>query len=108
MIQQLRVQDVKVKLDAGEPVFFLDVRQPEEHAFCRLPGSQLIPLGELQQRHSEIQPPPGSTIVVYCHHGIRSLTAAQILQNAGFENVVSLAGGIEAWSVAIDPTIPRY
>ena len=108
MIRQLLPQEVKAKLDAGEPLLFLDVRQPEEHDYCRLPDSQLIPLGELMHRLEDIQPPAGAMIVVYCHHGVRSLTGAHILQQAGYENVVSLAGGIDAWSLVIDASVPRY
>ena len=100
---------MKAKLDAGEPVYLLDVRQPEEYGICRLPDSQLIPLGELPQRAREVEPPAGATVVVYCHHGIRSLSGAAILQRAaGLENVYSMAGGIEAWSARIDPSVPRY
>lgn len=109
MIRQISPEDVKAKLDAGEPVYLLDVRQPEEHTLCRLPNSQLIPLGELPHRAGEVEPPAGATVVVYCHHGIRSLSGAAILQQAaGLENVYSMAGGIEAWSARVDPTVPRY
>ena len=108
MVRQMLATDVKAKLDAGEPVLLLDVRQPEEYAICRLPGSQLIPLNELAVRTSEIDPPAGTTIVVYCHHGVRSLHATHFLQVNGFENVVSMHGGIEAWSQQVDATVPRY
>ena len=65
-------------LAAGEPVYLLDVREPSEHEYCRLPNSALIPLGELSHRVADVDPPPGSTVVVYCHHGIRSLSGAAI------------------------------
>lgn len=107
MTAQIHPNDLKALLDAGEPVFLLDVRQPEEHAFCALPGSVLIPLGELQSRASELEPSE-SLVVVYCHHGVRSMSGAAILRAAGFANVASLAGGIDLWSLAIDPTVPRY
>jgi len=96
------------KLAAGEPVFLLDVREPWEHATAHLPNSTLIPLGELPRRVEEVDPAPGSTVVVYCHHGIRSLSGAAILEMNGFREAFSLAGGIEAWSRLIDATIPRY
>lgn len=109
MIRQITPEDVKARLDAGESVYLLDVRQPEEHAHCRLPGSVLVPLGELPFRVGELDPPAGATVVVYCHHGIRSLSGAAILQQtAGLENVYSMTGGIEAWSQRIDPAVPRY
>lgn len=108
MIQQLSVRELKRKLDAGEPVYLVDVRNYDEHAYCRLPESVLVPLPELADRLDEIQPPNDALIVVYCHHGVRSLRGAALLAHAGFDHVVSLAGGIEAWSVMVDPTVPRY
>lgn len=107
-MRQMRVTELKAKLDAGEPVYLLDVRQPEEFAVCRLPGGVLIPLGELPRRTDEVTPPAGATVVVYCHHGVRSLTGAALLERAGFTDVASLAGGIDAWSLHIDPAVPRY
>jgi rhodanese-related sulfurtransferase len=73
-----------------------------------LPDSKLIPLDELANRMNEIAPLAGNTMVVYCHHGIRSQSAAAYLERAGIKDVLSLAGGIEAWSCEVDPTIPRY
>jgi len=108
MIRQLTVHQVKAKLDAGEPLVFVDVRQPEEYAICRLPGGILIPLGELQHRAGELEVPNDAAVVVYCHHGVRSLSGAYVLQQAGFEDVASMAGGIDAWSALVDPTVPRY
>lgn len=108
MVRQIWPHELKAKLEAGEPVHLVDVRQPEEYAICRLAGSQLIPLGELHHRAGEIEPPTGAAVVVYCHHGVRSITGAAILGQFGLENVVSLAGGIDAWSQLIDPTVPRY
>src|SRR5437660_1185762 len=75
------------KLKAGEPVYLLDVRQPDEHAFAALPNSTLIPLGELPARLGEIQPPPGALVVVYCHHGVRSLRGAAFLRQNGISPV---------------------
>ena len=108
MVRQVRPEDVKARLDAGDPVYILDVRQPEEYAICRLAGSVLIPLGELSGRLAEVDPPAGAAVVVVCHHGVRSLTGAYFVQQAGFPDVASMAGGIDAWSVRIDPGVPRY
>lgn len=108
MIPQITPTEVKAKLDAGEPVVLIDVRQPEEYAVCRIAGSTLIPLGEVQRRVEEIEAPDGSLVVVYCHHGVRSLTGAMMLKMAGVGNVASMAGGIEAWSLHVDPSVPRY
>lgn len=107
MVSQIHPTDLKAMLDAGSPVVLLDVRQPEEHAYCALPGSVLIPLGELRARASEVEPGE-ALVVVYCHHGVRSLSGAALLRQAGVPNVASLAGGIDLWSLAIDPAVPRY
>lgn len=108
MVRQMLPQQVKAKLDAGEPVLLLDVRQPEEYEYCRIAGAQLIPLGDLVRCAGAVELPPHGTVVVYCHHGVRSLTGAHLLMQAGVEDVVSMAGGIEAWSQLVDPTVPRY
>jgi rhodanese-related sulfurtransferase len=107
MVSQIHPTDLKAMLDAGAPVLLVDVRQPEEHAYCALPGSVLIPLGELPLRAGEVEPGE-ALVVVYCHHGVRSLSGAAILRQAGLPNVASLAGGIDLWSRAIDPNVPRY
>lgn len=106
MIPQIQPAELKALLDSGAPVLLLDVRQPEEHAFCALPGSVLIPLGELMGRVEEVNP-EGATVVVYCHHGVRSLSGAAILARAGVA-AASLAGGIDRWSLAVDESVPRY
>ena len=108
MIRQLKVQELSALLAANEPVYLLDVRQQWEHDLAVLPNSTLIPLDQLPHRGDEVQPPTDALVVVYCHHGIRSLSGAAILQRFGFENVASLAGGVDAWSLEIDPKVPRY
>jgi rhodanese-related sulfurtransferase len=108
MPRQIHPNTLAQMLAAGEPVYLLDVREPSEHDYCRLPDSVLIPLGELSHRVADVDPPPGSTVVVYCHHGIRSLSGAAILEANGIRESYSLAGGIEAWSTLIDPSVPRY
>ena len=108
MIRQIRPAELKAMFDTGEPVYLLDVRNPDEYAYCHLPNSHLIPLPELPHRLDEVDPPPGVPVVVYCHHGIRSLSGAAILEANGRPGAASLAGGIDAWSVLIDPTVPRY
>jgi rhodanese-related sulfurtransferase len=95
-------------LRAGEAVYLVDVRQPWEHDTAALPGGVLIPLPELAGRVGEVRPPDGALVVVYCHHGVRSLSGAAVLERAGVTPVASLRGGIDAWSAGIDPTVPRY
>ncbi len=108
MVRQISPAELAQKLTAGEAVHLVDVRNPWEHETAALPNSQLVPLSELSRRVGEVQPPTGALVVVYCHHGVRSLTGAVILAHAGLTEVASLAGGIDAWSVAIDPQVPRY
>jgi adenylyltransferase/sulfurtransferase len=108
MPQQMLPRELAKLIANDHPVHLLDVRQQEEHHFAALPGSTLIPLNELPARTTELTMPKDTLIVVYCHHGMRSLSGAGILQRAGFTNVVSLAGGIDAWSREVDPEVPRY
>ena len=107
-VRQMTPRAVADAIAAGGPVLLIDVRQPDEFAVCRLPGSVLIPLGELAVRAGEIQPEPGTLVVCVCHHGVRSYKAAAFLQQTGLDDVVSLAGGVEAWSLTVDPALPRY
>jgi adenylyltransferase/sulfurtransferase len=100
------VQTLKNWLDEGRPVTVLDVRNPPEVEICRLDGARLIPLRELPGRLGELD--PADTLVVHCHHGPRSARAVAFLRGQGFERAYNLAGGIDAWSAEIDPTVPRY
>jgi len=85
----------------------LDVREPWEFQTASLPDSLLMPMGDVTSRaHAELD--PDAHIVVLCHHGQRSLSVAMWLRREGFERAQSLAGGIDAWSRTIDPTVPRY
>ncbi|MFO0797920.1 MAG: rhodanese-like domain-containing protein [Gemmataceae bacterium] len=106
LIPQLTVAELKRMQDAGEPVYLVDVRNPDEYAYCRLPGSVLIPLPELAARVDEVEPGE-ARVVVLCHHGVRSLRGAAVLRAAGHD-AASLAGGIDAWSRLVDPAVPRY
>ena len=107
MVRQISVRELKQRLDRGEPTYLVDVRQAWEHEAAALPDHSLIPLDQLADRVDEVTPPPGALVVTYCHHGIRSLNAAAILAQAGIE-AVSLSGGIDLWSLQIDPGVPRY
>jgi rhodanese-related sulfurtransferase len=90
-----------------EPPLLLDVREPWEAQTASLPGALLMPMGEVTSRaHTELD--PDQPIVVLCHHGQRSLSVTMWLRNQGFDHAQSLAGGIDAWSRTIDPTVPRY
>jgi len=98
-------RELKKKIDAQEDFFLLDVRNKTEYALAHLKNATLIPLPELEKKTDEL--PRQKEIIVYCHHGVRSLEAAQLLKEKGF-TVKSLAGGIDVWSKFIDPTIPQY
>ncbi len=98
--------DLKVRLDAGDEIVLLDVREHEEIAICALPGVTHIPLGELSVRLPELD--PDTEIVCICHHGIRSAHAAAGLAGIGFDNLWNLTGGMDRWSCDVDPSMPRY
>jgi rhodanese-related sulfurtransferase len=98
--------DLKKRLDQGETVFILDVREPEEVAIASLPGAKHIPMGDIPSRLTELD--PDREIIVVCHHGVRSAQVAMYLARMGFEHTVNLSGGIDAWSQDADPATPRY
>src|SRR5438045_8950766 len=108
MVRQIEPRSLAERMTEGRSVHLLDVRQPWEHEVAALPGSQLIPLSELAARAHDLDPPADALLVVYCHHGIRSLSAAALLEHLGFKHVYSLAGGIHAWSCAVEPHLPGY
>jgi adenylyltransferase/sulfurtransferase len=103
---EITVEELKRRLDRGEQVFILDVRNPEEYQICRIPGSTLLPLPQLPQRHAELD--RGREMVVHCKSGMRSAKAIQFLRQQGFDKVKNLQGGILAWVDRIDPSLPRY
>ena len=103
---EMTVQELKARLDAGNPPLILDVREPAEAAICRLPAARLIPLGELPRRLGELE--ASAEIVIHCKSGVRSARAVSLLRNHGFANVHNLHGGILAWIAEVDPTMPRY
>src|SRR5438270_10315462 len=105
-VPSISVAELKRKIDSREPLTLIDVREPYEAEIARIEGSKLIPLGELETRLGEI--PREKMIVMHCHSGMRSERGAQLLRQAGFENVYNLEGGIEAWSSEVDATVPRY
>ncbi len=86
----------------------LDVREPEEREFVSLPDSEWIPMGELPFRLPELKEKAQGNLAIYCHHGIRSYSAGQFLLEQGFNSVFNLVGGIDRWSMEVDPSAPRY
>jgi|ERR1019366_7979110 adenylyltransferase/sulfurtransferase len=108
MALEITPRDLAQELENGHSVRLIDVRQPWENQLAKLPGNCLIPLNDLPHRASEIPPESTTIVVVYCHHGVRSMSAADYLLRLGYHNVRSLAGGIDAWSCEVDPAVPRY
>jgi adenylyltransferase/sulfurtransferase len=108
MVLPISPRDLAKHFANGHPVVLVDVRQPWENQLAALPNSLHIPLGDLAPRSKEIAADAPALIVVYCHHGIRSLSAGAFLERLGFTNVHSLTGGIDAWSCEVDPTVARY
>jgi len=103
-VPEVSVEELKAKLDAKQTFILLDVREPHEHERGRLPGSKLIPLGELARRFGELR--PSEEIIVICRSGNRSAKAVKFLKGKGFAKSFNLAGGILAWARRIDPSIP--
>lgn len=97
---------LKARLDRGERVFILDIREPSEISLAPFPGATHIPMGDIPSRLTELD--PDLETVVVCHHGVRSAQVAMYLARLGFEHVLNLSGGIDAWSESADPTTPRY
>ncbi|MGH7167056.1 MAG: rhodanese-like domain-containing protein [Candidatus Methylomirabilales bacterium] len=99
-------RELKDRLDKGDHIVILDVREPWEFSLAKIEGAVLIPLGSLPQSLDKLD--RNVEIVAHCHHGMRSADAAGFLLQQGFTNVKNLVGGIDAWSIQIDPTVPRY
>jgi rhodanese-related sulfurtransferase len=98
--------DAKLRLDRGEKLLLVDVREPWEFEICRIEGAKLIPMGSIPANLQALD--TGDEVICYCHHGMRSFDVAVWLRGQGVERAKSLAGGIERWSLEIDPCIPRY
>jgi molybdopterin/thiamine biosynthesis adenylyltransferase/rhodanese-related sulfurtransferase len=104
-MQEMQVEELKRRLDAGDNLFVLDVREPHEYQICNI-GGHLIPLGDLPKRVSELD--SSREIVAHCRSGVRSAKAVNFLKQSGFKKVHNLAGGILAWADRVDPKMPKY
>jgi rhodanese-related sulfurtransferase len=102
------VLSVKKMLEGEERFVLLDVREPDEFTTASIEGTLQIPMRTVPSRLADLEPHRGERIVVHCHHGGRSARVAQWLREQGFEKVQNMAGGIDAWSQQVDPTVPRY
>lgn len=101
--------DLKTRLSAGEAIVLLDCREVMENQMARIEPSTLIPMNTIPANLQQVEAmAEDNLVVVYCHHGMRSLNTVQWLRQKGVENVTSLSGGIERWSVEVDAGVPRY
>jgi rhodanese-related sulfurtransferase len=98
--------EVAERLERGERVRLIDVREPEEFALARVEGAELLPLSRFEEWAGALK--PEDEIVVMCHHGIRSAQVCAYLARQGFTRMINLAGGIDRWSVEVDRDVPRY
>jgi rhodanese-related sulfurtransferase len=104
-LENITPRALKSRIDAGERLLLLDVREPWEFELANIEGSELIPMSQLEGRFTELD--PHAETVVICHHGNRSSYVAIALQRVGFENVLNLEGGLDAYS-SVDGSVPRY
>ena len=104
---EISAHELNERLRRGEAIRLIDCREPWENELVRLEQSTLIPMNDTPGRIDELRGIEGQ-MVVYCHHGVRSMHVVQWLRSLGLTDIVSLAGGIDAWSLQIDPDMPRY
>lgn len=109
MFTQLEVTaaEVKRRLDAGEVLNLIDVREPDEYQVCRIDGATLIPMRQISQQFERLEETT-APLIVFCHHGVRSLNVVEWLREQGLSDCQSMAGGIDAWSREVDPAVARY
>jgi rhodanese-related sulfurtransferase len=103
---EMTPQELRQRIDRGDTLLLVDVREPWEHELCHIEGAKLVPLGSLAASLSSLL--GAEEVICYCHHGLRSLDAAAWLRFQGVQKAKSLAGGIERWSIEVDPKVPRY
>ncbi len=106
---EISPQEVRRGIEAGENIALLDVREPDELALARIAGAKPIPMGAVPANLQHIDALAAeSTVVVFCHHGVRSLNVVNWLRQQGVDACQSMAGGIDRWSLEIDSNVPRY
>jgi rhodanese-related sulfurtransferase len=106
---ELSPRDVKQQLDAGKSLHLIDVREPNEFAICKIEGATLVPMRSVPSEMQDLETKAATApLIVFCHHGVRSLNVVHWLREQGLENCASMSGGIDAWSATVDPNVPRY
>ena len=103
---EITPKEVKAKLERGQKLLLVDVREPHEHALCRIEGAVLIPMGTIPANLQKLD--VDEDVICFCHHGMRSMDVAYWLRSKGVSGAKSMAGGIDRWSTEIDPNVPRY
>ena len=103
---EISAVELKARLDRGDRLKIVDVREPNEYQINRIPGAELIPLGDIPKRYTELD--PDAEIIVHCKMGGRSAKAADFLRSVGFKNVLNLRGGVLDWVDKVDPSQPKY
>ncbi|MFQ3226553.1 MAG: rhodanese-related sulfurtransferase [Lentimonas sp.] len=106
MNKEISALEASILRDNNEDVAFLDVREDSELAICNIEGALHIPMNEIPERAEAL--PHECPLVVFCHHGMRSMHVLQYLESRGFENITNMGGGIDAWSREVDAAVPRY
>ena len=102
-------KDVRARIDAGEPIFLIDVRRPDEYQITRIEGAEFIPMDTAPQQLGRLEGlADQGTLIVFCHHGMRSASVVNWLRGQGVEVCQSMSGGIDQWSMDVDPAVPRY
>lgn len=105
---EISVTEVDALRKAKTPFLLVDCREPHEWELVHIEGATLMPMGQIPDRVAELEPHKHTGIIVHCHHGGRSMRVTQWLRQQGFQNVQNMAGGIDAWSQEVDPSLPRY
>jgi rhodanese-related sulfurtransferase len=101
--------DVKRRMESGENIALIDVREPFEYQQARIEGAELISMGTIPSALQQLEAKADeATLIVYCHHGVRSMQVAHWLREQGIHACQSMTGGIDRWSLEVDPTVPRY
>ncbi|MBL6919500.1 MAG: hypothetical protein ISR41_03240 [Puniceicoccaceae bacterium] len=106
MNKEISASEADILRNNNKDAVFLDVREHSELAICRIEGALHIPMGEVPERQETL--PQDIPLIVFCHHGMRSLNVVKYLETKGFENAINLAGGIHAWAVDVNPKITQY
>ncbi len=109
LLFEIAPAEVKLLLDAGAKLALVDVREPMEFQIARIAGAELIPMADIPAALPHLESlADDAKLVVFCHHGVRSLGVVNWLRSQGVEDCASMAGGIDRWSLEVDPSIPRY